>query len=381
MNTYNNTIKIIYYLPQLTIGGTEKHLLDLTTHLNKDRYLPAVWCPGPWGNIGDELLKNNIEVVTFKIPFQLLNFFLYLKRNNFDIFHSYGYGTHYIDTVIAKLSGIPIYISSRRNMRHWEGGEKLHISERIRNYFSDIVIANSEAVKFKSIHTEKLPSEKITTIHNGISLPETKPSLTNIQLRKELGIPENSIVIGNIANLKAVKGQRYLLEAFAKLARQINNINLVLVGEGPDKDNLLVTANLSGIKHRVHITNSYTSIFDFLNMFDIFVLPSLSEGFSNALLEAMAMGKPVITSDVGGMSELVTNHETGLIVKPADSNELAEAILALLDNPKLCQILAVNAKRKARNSFSLQTMINHFETVYEDLMVNKNYAECKTQRI
>lgn len=375
MIAYTNKIKIIYYIPQLTIGGTERHLFYLVKHLEKQKYVPVVWCPGPWGDIGNELLKLNIEVVTYKISFQLLDLFLYLKRNKFDIFHSYGYGTHCFDAVIAKLAGIPIYITSRRNMRHWAGGDKLHTTERIRNYFSEFVIANSEAVKNRASRIEKMPSEKIRTIYNGISLSNIKLHSLNGHLKKELGIPRDNIVIGSIANLKPVKGQKYLVEAFNKIAGKRNHTSLVLVGDGPEKENLLKTAEILGIKDRIFIRHSYRHVFDFLNMIDIFVLPSLSEGFSNALLEAMVMSKPVIATKTGGNSELICDNKTGLLVEPGNADALADAVLSLIDDVEYRNEIGKNAGKRTMECFSLEAMVNQFEAVYKNLLINKK--SCK----
>lgn len=368
-------IKIVYFIPQLLIGGTERHLYDLVTHLDKELFECVVWCPGPWGPIGNELLQAGIKIIRFKFPYRIFFFhrFLkpiyYLKSKRFQIFHSYGYGPHYIDTIIAKLSGIPIYISSRRNIRHWSGGEKLHLGERIRNHFSDLVIANSEAVKKKSIEIEKIEPEKIKVIYNGVDFTKINLSSEKSQYKKGLGIPEDYTVIGNLANLKPVKGQKLLIEAFAKIFKKVNKVKLVISGEGPEKENLLKLADNLNIKDSITIVNSYLNRFELLNLFDIFVFPSLAEGFPNAIIEAMVMGKPVIASNVGGIPEAVIDGETGFLFET--ESDLINKLNVLISDEVIREKMGMNGRERAQRVFSLNEKIKEYEELYENLLHRK----------
>ena len=153
-------IKVLYLIPQLLTGGTERHLCDLVTHLNSEKFEPVVWCIGQWGPIGDEITSAGIKVINQPLRIYridgIIKAFWFVRKGRFDIFHSYSYGSFFIDAIISKVAGVPIYISSRRNIRHWKGGNKLHLGERIRNWISDVIVANSVAVKRKSIEIEKI---------------------------------------------------------------------------------------------------------------------------------------------------------------------------------------------------------------------------------
>jgi len=367
----NNRIKVIYFIPQLTVGGTERHVCDLVTHLDKEAFEPVVWCPGSWGPIGDELVDAGIETVRFKLPRVLLvhrfiKLILYLKRKNFQIFHSYGYWPICIDAVIAKLAGIPIYISSRRNIRHWDGGVKLHFGERIRNYFSDLIVANSEAVKNKSIEIEKLPADKTRVVYNGINFTHIDQGPDISRIRKELGIPEDYTVIGNLANLKLVKGQECLIRAFANISRRTDKVKLVIAGEGPEKENLLKLTHSFNIKDDVRIVNSRWNKFELIDLFDIFVLPSLAEGFPNAVIEAMAMGKPIIASNVGGIPEAVQDGENGFLFET--ESDLAEKLDVLVKDKILRRKMGMKSSQIARKRFGLHDKIKRYEELYANLL-------------
>jgi glycosyltransferase involved in cell wall biosynthesis len=330
-----------------------------------------VWCPGPWGPIGDALVDAGIETVRFKLPRALIphRFFQsvsYLKRNNFQIFHSYGYWPVCIDAVIAKSAGIPVYVSSRRNIRHWTGGERLHFGERIKNHFSDLVIANSEAVKAKSLEIEKLSADKVRVIHNGIEFTNTNLSSDNGRLRRDLGIPEDCVVVGNLANLKPVKGQGRLIRAFADASRKVGRIKLVIAGEGPEKANLLALADTLNVKNDVLIVDSCRDVFALLGVFDIFAFSSLAEGFPNAVIEAMAMAKPIVASSVGGIPEAVRDGENGFLFET--ESDFTEKLITLIQSKALRQEMGTRSAQIARESFSLHDKIREYEELYANLL-------------
>ena len=188
-------------------------------------------------------------------------------------------------------------------------------------------------------------------------------------LKQELGIPEDCIVIGNTANLKPIKGHRYLIEAFANVVENNNKLRLVIAGNGPEKENLLALANKLKVRDKFIIANSHLGVFDIMNTFDIFVLPSLAEGFSNALLEAMAAQKPVIATRVGAVKILVENNTTGLLIEPCDIRSLVDAVIDLLGDELKTQRLARNAQEKINKEFSAKKMADNYLALY-------NYCFC-----
>lgn len=368
-------IKILYFIPQLTVGGTERHLCDLIKHLNKEKYEPTVWSPGPWGPIGDELTQSGIKVVRFMFPDnilaldRLIKLFCYLRCNKFDIFQSYGYGPHYKDAVIAKLIGIPIYISTRRNMRYWKHGENLHFGERIRNALSRIIVANAEAVKDKSIAVEKLEREKIIVIHNGVDYDTIPPFLRTSELRRQFNIGQNEIVVGNLANLKTLKGQDRLIVVFADLLKRFHNVKLIIIGEGAEKASLLELAKKNNIDDKVIITNMRWDRFDLLSAFDIFALSSFTEGFPNVILEAMAVRRPVIASCVGGIPEAIINGEVGFLFE-TDVDFISKLSL-LVENSKLREDMGAKGQERVKKLFSMNDKVKEYEKLYENLLCSK----------
>jgi glycosyltransferase involved in cell wall biosynthesis len=360
-------IKILYLIPQLTVGGTERNLYELATRLDKSRFEPTVWCMGesePFGRMleaaGIRVMKKHNRVYR---PDDLFGLASFLRKEGFDVFHSYHYGAHFMDAVAAKSAKVPFYVSSRMNVRHWRGGERLHFSERIRNALSAVVVANSEAVKKKCAEVENIPKQKMRVIYNGVNLKEADENSAEKTCRDHL-------VVGSLANLKPVKGQKYLIRAFARVLEKKPKTRLVLVGDGPDKDGLKDLAADLGIGDDVVIKVSQENRFSVIDSFDVFVSSSLAEGFSNSILEAMAKGKPVIATSVGGNSEAVIDGVNGYIVPPADPDALAAAIITLLSDDETRRRFGGSGRRRVEEYFTLEKMVGKHEKLYEDLALN-----------
>jgi len=365
------SLRVLFYVPQLGVGGTELHVLALARRLAGDGFGCAVWRSGPSGPVEGLLNKAGIE--TFYGPLgarpaawlgmgALVRGF---RERDFDILHSYGYGPHYLDALVAKWAGIPVYISSRRNVRHWEGGDRLGLAERLRNRLSDAVVANCEAVKRRAVEVEGLDPEGVTVILNGVDLDGIPRGFDRGASRAALGCPPDALVLGCLGSLKPVKGQLSLVRAFAAASRREPRLRLVLCGEGPDKDRLLEACRELGVADRVAFTRTVEGRFALLKSLDVFVLPSLHEGFPNALLEAMACGVPVVARRTGGVPEAVEEGRTGFLFD--DDDGLERALGPLLRDPSLRERMGAAAEDRARREFGLDAMAGSYAELYRGL--------------
>jgi glycosyltransferase involved in cell wall biosynthesis len=366
--------KVLFIIPWLKTGGSETYVLNLVKHLNVERYQVTVWCEGEWGPIGDKIRKTGITVIQRPIrpyrPDHVLGMVRYIRKNRFDIVQSLKYGPNFMDALVCKLSR-KVFISSRRNIRHWSGALKMHVGERLRNLMTDHIIANSESVKDLTIVVEHVPATKITVIYNGVDLEEVDAAMqkSDKTFRSSLAIPFGAIIVGNLANLREVKGQSYLVKAFADVVGKTDkDVYLVIHGEGPEETNLRALVKELKIEDRVRFSTSPRDRFEVMHSFDVFVLPSLGEGFSNALLEAMALSLPCIVSDVGGNPEAVVHNVSGLIVPVKAVEPLAEAILRLVDDPALAKEFGVKARELVERQYTVQRMVSAHERLYEELL-------------
>jgi glycosyltransferase involved in cell wall biosynthesis len=186
-------------------------------------------------------------------------------------------------------------------------------------------------------------------------------------IRAELGIPEDSYVVGSVANLKAHKGYDHLLRAADEVRRQLPNVRFVLIGQGPLERELRLLASKLDLDGAVMFTGYREDAVRVASVFDVFVLSSIHEGLSIALIEAMALGKPAIVTDVGGLPEVVEDGRQGFVVPPADPRALSNRIVQVLRDENLRRQFGIEAQKRAQ-AFQIGNAVRRIEEVYEELL-------------
>ncbi|MDP2895174.1 MAG: glycosyltransferase [bacterium] len=234
-------------------------------------------------------------------------------------------------------------------------------------------IAISQAVK-QTLLDLGVPEPDITVVHSGIEVerfacPDREKAH---RLAAELRIPEGSFVIGSVGSLVPCKGHSVLVEAFQQIVAQASppappNPVCLIVGDGPEKPRIEISVRKKGLRDRVVFAGQREEIPELLSLMDVFVMPSLQEGLGTAALEAMAAAKPVIASNVGGLSEAVVDGRTGFLVVPGESAALARVILQLVNDPGKMSALASNASKHVRDRFSCEAMVKGTIAVYRSL--------------
>ncbi len=187
-------------------------------------------------------------------------------------------------------------------------------------------------------------------------------------IRKELGISAKNFVIGTVGSLVECKGQKFLLEAVAIIQRQIPQIKCIIVGNGPLMGSLRALAAKLDLTKEVMFTGFHPDTLAITSAMDFFVLPSLSEGFSYAALEAMALGKPTIASGVGGLKDFIHDGENGLLVLPGEPEKIAEAVIELYNDRAHSEQLARRAVEEACTVFTVENMVKNTIKYYEELL-------------
>jgi glycosyltransferase involved in cell wall biosynthesis len=269
------------------------------------------------------------------------------------------------------LVGVPIVVTSRRSLGVFKADKPHYLfMERLANRMTDLVVANAEAVKIDAIRQERLPSSRIRVVYNGI-----EPRLFNLPLeptlRSSLEIPCEVEVLGVVANLIAYKGHRFLLEACHLVKQRYPRFVVLLIGEGPCRSELERLAKDLHLEAEIRFLGARQDVPRLLSVVGMVVLPSLHEGLPNAILEAMAAGKPVVATRVGGIPEAVVHGETGLLVPPADPGALAEAILALLGDPGRAGAMGRAGRDRVVKKFGMDRMVLETQKLYEELLAAK----------
>jgi glycosyltransferase involved in cell wall biosynthesis len=366
-----------------TSGGAEKQLYQLATGLNPALFkpilvqlTPAHTPAAPAGRIGNlDLFHLPIRrFYTGEGIYRIRQICRLARLERVQIIHTFFDKSEVVGWLTSKFSAIPIWVTSRRDL----GFKRKRIYREIFKLSSrgcERVIANCLAVKAQAVREENLPAEKIEVIYNGLDLPQNEVSLQNGSLRKELGLSRDTTLVGMVANFNfEIKGHRYFVEAAKALSDRSMGATFVLVGDGPLRKRYEQMVLELGLKEKVRFLGKRDDVPSILSSLDIAVQSSTSEGLSNVILESMAAGKPVVASDVGGSSELVSDGMNGYLVPPADSRALAEAIETLLQNPRKGIQMGRVGKSMVQDKFSQKHMVENYEKLYISLLTEKGLS-------
>ncbi len=389
VGTGGQQIRILYLIGTLDVGGTEGQLVELASRLDPERFAPTV-CALYAGGARAESLRRlgiRVEVLGFRglgqhrgiaalwrLPMLLLELARlarFLRAEKPEIVHGFLFQAYVPGALAARLAGVPVVIASRRSLGRFKAGQPLYLSvERLANRITDLVIANSEAVRQDAIREERLPAVKVVVIPNGLDL-DRFAATPDENLRRSLGVADRCPIVGVVANFIHYKGHRDFLLAWAEVVMEFPRAAALLVGEGPLRAECEAQAVALRLGDSVRFLGSRDDVPTLLALMDLVVHPSLEEGFSNAILEAMAAGKPVVAANVGGNREAVVDGETGLLVPPRDSAALAGAILRLLRHPEEAARWGEAGRRRVADHFRISSTVQRYEAVYERLVAEK----------
>lgn len=362
-------VKILHLTTDSRIGGTEKNIISLVTHLNKDRYENTVVALMPGGEMIDGLRGYGIEAECLGMwnKFDLSAIFkLYriFREKKIDILHTYLFHANVLGRMVGRLAKVPVIISSIRVME----SRRHHLwIDWLTNWMVDAETCVCEAVRKFTMERVGIRPDKLVTIPNGIDVREYNLDIDLGGEKRKLHIESNYPVLGVMGRLHEQKGYIYLLRAMVKIVKKYPRTILLVVGDGPLRKRLEGECAKLGINEAVKFLGFRKDIKELMTLMDVFVLPSLWEGMPNVLLEAMALGRPVVATRVGGAEELIEDGVTGLLVPPADEGTLAEAIINILTREDKGKKLSEIAKREVERRFALEDTIEKTERLYERL--------------
>jgi len=367
-------IRLLQFLAVFAIGGTERHFMNLTAGLDRARFDLHVGCLKRFGEFLPEISARRIPVTDYKISRlygphtlrQQLRLAAYLRRNRIDIVCSYNFYANCFAVLAARLARTPVVVASIRDIGAFLTPRQRRV-QRMMCRLADVVLVNADAVR-QWLIGEGYDRSKLVVIRNGIDLARFDGARTRAGVRQEFGMPPEAPVIAMLARVTRLKGVEYFFEAAAAVAARFPDARFLVIGDvaaNPAyRRELEADIRRRGLEGRVVFTGFRLDVPELLAEVTVSVLPSLSEGLSNAVLESMAGAVPVVGTRVGGMPEAIEDGVTGLLVPPRDSGALAEAITRILDDPQLAARLGQAGRRRVAEHFSLTRMVRETERLF-----------------
>lgn len=366
----SDPIPIAFCITELDRGGAERALSQLVLGLNRKEWLPRVFCLGPRSHFVDVIESGGVAVECFggtgvtSLPRVLIKLTLALRRFRPAVLQTFLFHANIIGRIAGRLARVPRIVSGIRvadRRSRWYGR-----IDRWTNGFVDHNVCVSQGVADFSINETGLSSHKLSVIPNCVDY-ELFAAASPTDLT-QFGIPSGSPVCVTVGRLEEQKGIDVLLTAAALLLSDHRNCHFLIVGDGCDRVALESQARQLGVANSVHFVGSRDDVASLLAASTLFVLPSRWEGMSNALLEAMATGLPVVATAVEGSSELVRSGETGLLVSANDSNALAAAIHELLEHPRLSCEMASKSQGIVRSDYTAVSVVRTYCDLYRQLI-------------
>lgn len=360
---------------RLDIGGTERHLARILPALQQRGIAIALYVMERGGSLESEVSAQGVRVEGprrsrfLHWPRAAVALARFLRRERPDIVHFFLPRPYVYGSVAAELAGQKRRIMSRRSLTDYQARYPLlGVFERLLHSRTDALIGNSIAV-VEQLAGEVGNRQKFALIHNGIDVPAAATAADRARLRGALQISEDVLIITVVANLIAYKGHRDLIAALAVIKDSLSAPwRMLAVGrDGGVGAELKRQAEAANVAANIVWLGERSDVGALLAASDIFVLASHQEGFSNALLEAMAAAVPAVATTVGGNLDAVADNETGLLVRPSDPDALAAALLRLAKDPALRRRLGDAARLRVQQRFSLDACVTRYEKMYRAL--------------
>ena len=393
MSSGDDRIRLLTFVNGFAVGGTERHVVNLGKSLDRSQFDVRLACFRRVGQFLGEAEASRLPIWEYPIDSlhnrrtlrQQWRFTRDLRRHRIQIVHTFNFYPNVFALPAARLARALRVVASIRDTGVYQTPMQKRV-QRLACRMADCIVVNAEAVRRWLIGEGYQPG-KIVVIRNGVDLSKFETEGDGRRVRREIGVPEGAPIVAVVSRLHELKGLDDFLEAAALLAPRHREVRFLIVGgrltvqngapvsDDAYSESLALRARHLGIGDRVLFTGFRLDVADLLREVSVSVLPSLSEGLSNVLLESMAAGVPVVTTPVGGSPEAVVDGETGFLVPTRNPGALARAIDPLLADAGLARRIGQAGRRRIVEHFSLDGMARATERLYRSLLVRRRFED------
>lgn len=370
-------------IDHLGTGGAETHVIQLVQNLDPDQYEITLVCLRNEGYRYDTVQQANVEKVVCHIsnilrPAAIKAVFTLsqlVRRKNIEIIHTYIFNPTVIGTLVKMIANKNVkLITTRRDTGFWHSQKHWFVYKMI-NRFADRIVCVCHAVSEMTQTQERIPARQLETIYNGIDLTACQLGSTIVeQARQQYSIPSHALVIGMVAIFRPEKRHDLFIDAAIALLQRNSDsdrsLYFMVVGDGDETIKQAIKQKIqdAGLSEYFILTGLLADVKPAMALLDIMVLCSDYEAMSNALIEAMAMGKPVVATHVGGNVELIEDGCTGLLIEKGSCKGLEDALMCLIHDDEKRQKISTAARQFAENTFDLDVMVKKTASLYQRLL-------------
>ena len=364
--------KVLTLIDILHPSGAENMAINIAVKLNEsDDYSPMVCATRRGGALEDKLKSAHIPytVLNRNYIFEFYKFYELKKifqHEQIKLIHAHKMGSNFWGSIIGKLFNIPVI--SHYHAHDIKVKNRINqLSNKITGILSSKIISVSDSEKQRLVKNDGVEPSKIITIHNGIDY-EKYHVAPRSDIKTQLGIPKESQVVGIVAAIIEIKNHELFLLTAREILKQNTTVKFLIVGDGDRRAAIEKLASELKIHDDVIFTGFRNDVADIISIMDVGILTSHSEGIPVTLLEYMSSSKPVVCTDVGGISELVEDNVSGFLVPPNDYQAFATKIYRLLTDEELARKMGASAYERVRENFSEGIMMEKIKRVYDDIL-------------
>lgn len=363
--------KLMILTHDLAIGGLQQVVVNICKYIDRKQFDVSVLCLNSFGEFTADIQKLDIPVSCLPKKANKPDYLSFIKvakifkEEKIQIVHTHNTQA-FIDGVIAgKMTGVERIVHTD-HARAFPDKRRYMFVEWLLSHFTDNIVGVSNHTGENLIKFEKISPQKIVIIPNGVDAEKLSKKIDIEQKRKELLIAKRYPIIGLGVRLTEQKGITYLLNAMPAIIKKYPNITLLIAGDGPLGDELKREAqNLGLISEKyVRFIGARTDMHEIIKILDLYILPSLWEGLPMVILEALAVGCPVVATDVGGVMDAINDGVTGYLVTPGDHKQLENKIIKVLDDEAIREKFRLNGRKLFMEYFSAELMVKRYEKLY-----------------
>ena len=383
MTPKDQRYRILHVIDHLGSGGAQETVCQLVKYGQKQRFQQEVVALHGFGHYWEVLRTWGVPVHSLvpydfaraAVPFIFYRLFRFLAHHHYDVVHSHLIGANVLAAPLAALYRVPVRFTHDQTNDDVRQSSLVHrYLDTLANRLNHHVIAVSSSIRTFLCRHEGVSAEKVSVIYNSVDLQRFSP-LKDLKARKRLrqkmGLPEDALIVGGVGRLHYQKNYPLFLEAAAEVCARLPQAFFVIAGEGPERGALEELSQKLGVASRVRFLGFVKEMPELYQSLDLLLLTSHFEGTPLTVLEAMAMGLPVVASQVDGVDEVLEDRQDGIVVPPGRRDLFVEGICQVLQDQSLWRQLSRAGRDKARQRYSAAAMVRQVEALYLQYLEDK----------